>query len=132
LPSRRKGARSQRSPAGDRLTVERRADTEERRAPRHRTLIGATIVHGDDMLTVECTVRDWSDNGRRVQLPPLTVLPELFWLLEHRDPLANEAILRWRDETNAGLELLGHSGLEAATSRLHRLLHEIWIEKAPR
>lgn len=114
------------------LAVGRKAYAEERRAPRHRTLIGATIVHGDDMRTVECTVRDSSENGRKVRLPPLTILPELFWLLEHRTPLANEAKLRWRQENNAGLELLGHCELEVPTSPVLRLLHGIWAEKAPR
>jgi hypothetical protein len=36
---------------------------------RHRTLLGATLVYGPDLLTVDCTIRDRSDRGVRIELP---------------------------------------------------------------
>ncbi|HEY5071353.1 MAG TPA: PilZ domain-containing protein [Caulobacteraceae bacterium] len=109
-----------------------KAGSEARGAPRRRTLLGATIVHGEDLLTLACTVRDWSDTGVKIELPPMTVLPDRFWLLDHRTAVAYEAKLLWRRENRAGLELIGHSALDAASDPRLRILRRIWVEKAPR
>ena len=36
---------------------------------RPRALLGATLVYGPDLLTVDCTIRDRSDRGVRIELP---------------------------------------------------------------
>jgi hypothetical protein len=107
-------------------------DKDARAQPRHRALLGATIVYGPDMLTVDCKIRDWSDNGVRVQLPTMVLLPEHFWIIEHRIAFAHEARLIWRKDDLVGLELLARRGLDPATDRNLKFLRRIWMEKLPR
>jgi len=103
-----------------------------RRAVRHRTFLGATIVHGDDMLTVACSVRDWSESGARIEVPPLPVLPAKFWLLDRRSPVAFEARVVWRRENIIGVEFTDRRDLEGATQPRMVILRGIWMENAPR
>ena len=114
-------------------TIEKPAPERDARAqPRRRALLGATIVYGPDMLTVECKIRDWSDNGVRGQLPTMVLLPERFWIIEHRIAFAHEARLVWREGNLVGLELLARRGLDPATDRNLKFLRRIWMDKLPR
>jgi hypothetical protein len=105
---------------------------EHRRAVRHRTFLGATIVHGDAMLTMACSVRDWSDVGARIEVPLLPVLPGKFWLLDRRSPVAMECRLVWRRENLIGVEFTDRKDLEGATEYRLAILRGIWKENAPR
>jgi len=103
-----------------------------RRSVRHRTFLGATIVHGDEMLTQACSVRDWSDHGAKLEAPPLPVLPPTFWLLDRRSPVALECRIVWRREALLGVEFTDRRDLAGATNPRLVLLHDIWKENAPR
>jgi hypothetical protein len=99
---------------------------------RPRTLLGATLVYGPDLLTVDCTIRDRTDRGVRIELPTMVLLPERFWMIEHRLAVAHEAKLVWRRGNLVGLELLARRGLDSETDPNLRRLRRIWMEKAPR
>jgi len=72
------------------LAAHFQAETGDPRSPRRRTYIGATIVHGHEMMTVDCVVVDSSDTGVKISVPPMTMLPERFWMLDRRIALAHE------------------------------------------
>lgn len=105
---------------------------ENRRVGRRRTLLGATLVYGANLLTVDCMIRDWSDRGVRIELPTVVLLPERLWMIEHRMALAHEAKLVWHRGNLAGLELLVSRNLDPPTDPNLRGLRRIWMEKAPR
>jgi hypothetical protein len=107
-------------------------DGEPRRSPRHRTFLGATIVHSAEMHTIPCTIRDWSDKGVKVELPPMALLPLRFWLIDHRIDLAHEVRLTWRRGNFAGLELIDCRELNLSTDPQTRILRRVWLEKVPR
>src|ERR1035438_8607009 len=107
-----------------------RPEAGDPRTPRRRTFIGATIVHGPDLLTLDCVVVDTSDTGVKITLPPLTVLPETFWMLDRRIALAHESRLIWRRGNFAGVEFVGRKALDAESDPKLRILRRIWLEKA--
>ena len=128
-PSARAGAKRRRG----RATAPAAAITpEKRRGQRHRTLRGATIVYGDCLLTLDCTVHDRSGGGMMIELPPLSVMPDRFFLVEHRNVLASDVRVRWRQENKAGLEILAQTDVDSTTSAPLRVMRGIWIEKEPR
>jgi len=114
------------------LASQIRDDVLDARTPRQRSFIGVTIVHGPDMMTLDCVVRDASDTGAKLSVPPLTVLPERFWLLDRRQAVAYDARLVWRRGDFAGVEFVGERALDEARDHETRMLRRIWIEKAPR
>jgi hypothetical protein len=97
-----------------------------------RAFLGATIVHGEHLHCVDCIVRDASDTGVKISIPPLTVLPDRFWLLDHRLAVAHEARLAWRRGNFAGLEFVGRRALHGSADPAVGVLRRIWLEKAPR
>jgi hypothetical protein len=84
------------------------------------------------MLTLDCRIRDWSEDGVRIETSPTVILPERFWFIEHRIKFAHEAKLAWRRGEQAGLELLARRSLDPATDRNLRILRRIWLEKGQR
>jgi len=114
------------------LAAHFQAETGDPRSPRRRTYIGATIVHGHEMMTVDCVVVDSSDTGVKISVPPMTMLPERFWMLDRRIALAHEARLVWRRGGFAGIEFVGRRELDTVSDPALRILRRIWLEKAPR
>jgi hypothetical protein len=116
----------------DELSTRPELTPERRRVLRQRLLLAATVVHGEDMRTLDCVIRDCSDTGIQIELPKPTALPEQFWLLHHGFALAYEARLAWLRGTMAGLELIGHLSLDPITDPRLRALRRIWLERAPK
>jgi len=67
-----------------------------------------------------------------IELPPLSVMPDRFFLVEHRNVFAKDVRVRWRQENKAGLEILAQTDVDSTTSAQLRVLRGIWIEKEPR
>ncbi|WP_332688403.1 PilZ domain-containing protein [Bosea sp. (in: a-proteobacteria)] len=80
------------------------AATERRRQTRSRTLIGAQIIFNQRQSTLDCTVRNLSEQGALLVLSDAVATPELFELYF---PLKRESRMvraRWRDGTRQGVE----------------------------
>lgn len=79
---------------------------ESRRAPRARTFLGGKIVFRDGSFSFNCTVRDISDGGARIQIAPEQLVPKWFYLLTSRDDYALEAQVEWQRGVLLGLRVL--------------------------
>jgi hypothetical protein len=108
----------------------RLVSAKRRRALRTPMLVAATIVYGEDMRTVDCVIRDCSDAGIQIALPRAMALPAQFWLIHHGFARAYEAGLMWRRENVAGLQLVGHLGLDPITDPRLQPLRRIWLARA--
>lgn len=76
---------------------------ERRRSPRNRTLIGGKVIFNQRQSTLDCTVRNLSEDGALLVFPNSVVLPELFELYF---PLKRESRMvrsRWRDAERIGV-----------------------------
>jgi hypothetical protein len=76
---------------------------ERRRAVRTRTLIGGKVIFNQRQSTLDCTVRNLSEDGALLVFPDSVALPELFELYF---PLKRESRMvrsRWRDAERIGV-----------------------------
>jgi hypothetical protein len=75
---------------------------EQRATPRRRTLKGARIVINDGFSTLECTVRNLSESGARLQLPSVVGIPDSFQLLMD-DGRSFACTIAWKTGTEIGV-----------------------------
>jgi hypothetical protein len=78
--------------------------TFDRAAPRIRTLLQARIEFHGGATTVDCTVRDFSDTGARLQVGESVVIPSKFTLYVPKHSRRYQAVLRWHRSGFAGVE----------------------------
>jgi hypothetical protein len=111
----------------------------ERSTPRIRTLLRARVEYNGGATTVECTVRDLSDAGARLQIPESVVLPPNFTLFVPKHGRRYTAVLRWLRQGFAGVEFQNENSsaasdgdgdsrvakLEAEVARLRRVIEAI-------
>jgi hypothetical protein len=75
---------------------------EKRAAPRHRVLKHGTLAfHGGG--TVDCTVRNISPNGARIDIANPVGLPTVFTLIIETDHFLRRCHAVWRSEQRIGI-----------------------------
>lgn len=82
---------------------------------RKRCFMAATISFNNGATTCDCVVRNLSENGARIDLGVFASVPMYF---ELHIPLRQQrfkAELKWRSETEAGVQFLQEDGVEAVT-----------------
>ena len=82
-------------------------DNQERReTTRQRVLKEARIVLHEDLSLIRCVLRDVSEGGAKLEVPPTTELPSTFRLLMVSDNLIVPVRLAWRKGGLAGVTFL--------------------------
>ena len=100
--------------------------TELRRTPRSRTLLGAKIIFSDGSCSFGCAVRDITDGGARIALPPDQIVPTRFYLITSRHEVAFDAETVWRHGALLGVKFHGKLDLSAPQLRfVKRLADEL-------
>jgi hypothetical protein len=102
----------------------------DRVAPRARTLLQARIEFNNGATTVDCTVRDMSETGARLQVSDNVALPPGFALYVPKHARRYEVHQRWRREGFVGIEFDAGSrpyqdGSEADHEKMARLEAEV-------
>jgi hypothetical protein len=106
-------------------------DRDRRGAVRHRVLMGGKVAWTDNHLSGDCTIRDLSDDGARVELSS-EALPRHPILIVTRSGLAHEARTTWTHGRMAGLKFINTYDLNAAVPPQLQHLRRLWVEKLPR
>ncbi|WP_293680812.1 PilZ domain-containing protein [uncultured Phenylobacterium sp.] len=101
----------------------------ERRAePRKSVNASARLFHGATLaLWADCTIRDLSTIGAKIELPELHVAPPRFVLLNFAAGVAYEAVLKWRRGNMAGTSFEAVHALETATEPRLAPVREQWL-----
>lgn len=108
------------------------APLEGRRASRReRTLRSGIVFYGADLLQMPCTIRDISQTGARIRVPPDQPVPDDLQLLEVRAGVVHHAHVVWRDAADAGLCFLSADSLESATAPHLRIIRRVWLAVRP-
>jgi hypothetical protein len=77
--------------------------TERRALARHKTLISGRIYFNNRLSSVDCIVRDLSDNGSRLEVSDSVTLPEVFEIyLPNKDEYFH-AKMEWRKGNIVGI-----------------------------
>jgi hypothetical protein len=78
-------------------------DDNKRRAPRLRTIKGASLVLPGSGSTFSCVMRNKSDTGALVEMPSTIGVPQTVTLRTDDGLLERPCTVAWRTETRLGL-----------------------------
>jgi hypothetical protein len=92
------------------------AFADRRGSPRRKTRFKATIVHGPQRDTLECTVRDLSETGARLRVDAPDALPAVFHLVWSADRAVLEVESVWRSGTETGVKFLSKHDMQGRLS----------------
>jgi hypothetical protein len=104
----------------------------QRRAPRHRALLGGKLMYGGGYFTLDCLVRDLSALGARLKLPEGQAVPPEVFFLELRSGVAHQARVVWRRHPEIGLEFTASFPLDSANHPDLQVLKKLWTESRER
>ena len=76
---------------------------ERRQSARARVIYGGVIAYNQRQSTVECVVRNFSEDGAKVEFDNPAVLPDVIDLLISKKNRAFTARIAWRQINEAGL-----------------------------
>lgn len=69
---------------------------ETRRSPRQRVLKAGRIIYGGGSIVIDCTIRNLSATGARLQVPTSVAIPERFEFAETSAGKRHHATVVWR------------------------------------
>ncbi|AKR54480.1 pilus assembly protein PilZ [Youhaiella tibetensis] len=75
---------------------------ERRRAQRHRTLKGGSIVFNEGRSAIDCTVRNLSEIGANLRVTSVVGIPDEF-ILQMSDKTTRDCRVSWRKATELGV-----------------------------
>jgi hypothetical protein len=79
------------------------AEDNKRRAPRMRTIKGASLILPGSGSTFSCVMRNLSETGALVELPSTIGVPQTVMLQTADGALSRTCSVAWRTETRLGL-----------------------------
>lgn len=79
---------------------------DRRQSPRHRALKAGRIVFGNLSLSYDCTIRNMSETGARLQVEANANIPNEFYFIVTADHLVARANVVWRTSREVGIHYL--------------------------
>jgi hypothetical protein len=105
----------------------------ERRAhPRHRALLAGKLANEGATETIDCAIRNLSDDGAMVETTTPHLIPNELHLVQIKEGIAWDAEVIWRRGNRVGLKLVTRHDLRENTDKQLRALRAIWSQMALR
>lgn len=79
------------------------ASAAPQRALRVRSFIGGEILHSNGQSKTQCTIRDISESGARIEIPISVTIPDNFELIVPLKNLREKARIVWRQGNEIGV-----------------------------
>jgi hypothetical protein len=116
---------------------------ERRKAPRKKSFLKGTVYYNHRHSSIECTIRDFSDYGARLQFLSPVTLPDPVELEIPTREQTLRAHVRWRKDDEVGVSFEEHNpdsptelagtgdisqrvaALEREMTKLHRLVSDL-------
>ncbi len=108
------------------------AARERRRAPRQRTLLGGKVVHSGGLFSMNCVLRNLSDTGARISLPPGAGAPDSFDLIDLKHGVAFACRVVWRQYPMVGVAFDSRDALDTGDTPRLRTLKRLWLDAITR
>ena len=106
--------------------IERRAE------PRVPVTAPGRVMHGERFgLWADCTIKDLSTSGAKIELSHFYRLPPRFVLLHYHDAVAYEVVLKWRRGDLAGMAFERKHALETLDDPRLAPVTEAWRALMP-
>ncbi len=106
---------------------------EPRKSPRARTMLGAQIIFNNRSSTVDCQIRNMSEEGAKIIIHDHLSIPQRFEFHVPQKGRSFKAKVIWRQDNEAGLEFLQDNAVQATASsatNLSERLKELETENA--
>jgi hypothetical protein len=79
----------------------------DRSKVRKRVLKGAAIIQSVTTSEINCVLRNQSELGAELKVPPDAAVPNSFQLYVAVDGIAYDCVVRWRNGDRIGVEFVG-------------------------
>ena len=103
---------------------------ERRPKQRKRVLLTGIITYANGNFSFECTIRDLSETGARVNVGKHTQFPGDFYLINIRDRVAYDAKVVRKDANNIGVTFKNSYPLSGVVDPSLSYLKRLWLAKA--
>jgi hypothetical protein len=103
-------------------------NAERRAAPRKRALLTGHVAYGDGAFSLGCTIKDISATGARIAIPVSRTTPLSMMLIDVRDGIVFDAVLKWRTYNEIGLAFRNQYPLKGDLPNDLRFLRRLWNE----
>jgi hypothetical protein len=90
--------------------------------------LGGKLVYGQANFSVDCTIRDLTENGARVRIGTSLVIDDRVWLIHLRAGIAHWSLVAWRNPPDFGLQFLEQIDLRKLSSGPNHHLRRLWID----
>ena len=108
------------------------AVSERRKPSRRRTFLGALAVSRNGAHTIECTIRNLSEQGGRIGIAKGQAIPKHLYLIVSGRAIAYEAVVAWIRTREVGLSFVRPLTLESLKGSELDFLRRLMVEKLPR
>lgn len=81
--------------------------TEGRKSNRKRAMLAGKIIFNDRNSSIECRIRNISEDGAKIEVGETLIFPARFEFLVPQQGRTYQARVAWRQEDEAGLEFSG-------------------------
>ena len=103
-----------------------------RHALRQKAALPAILVALDNGMSLDCVIKDVSETGAKLAIPPSRQIPKLFFVIDVRTRMAHRAELIWQTKEEIGVQYQSTMALTASLDRSLRFLNRLWLERAAR
>jgi hypothetical protein len=107
-------------------------DDPRRGEARLRALLSGKLVFGLHGLTADCTVRNLSSGGAKLQTSLASNLPRELWLILIKKACAYRATIAWRRGDEVGVRFEAEYDLTRATDPDLAIVKRVWREVSAR
>ena len=101
-------------------------DADKRKSARKRSFLRGKIAYDNGAHSFDCTIRDLSNTGARIDLPAGQIVPKHFVLIDMRNANAYDGELKWRTGSQIGVSFFGAFALDGAVSPENLYLKHLW------
>lgn len=101
-------------------------DADKRQSARKKSILRGKIAYDNGARSFDCTIRDISDTGARIDLPLDHIVPKNFVLIDMRNGNAFEAEVKWRTRSQIGMTFARSFTLDGPLSPENRYLKHLW------
>jgi hypothetical protein len=105
---------------------------ERRPKPRRRVLLKGLVTWADGARSFPCTIRNLTDGGARITLPPGQTVPSNIYFINLRERSAHEALMVWNNGSDAGIAFVKTYALADLSDPKLDYLNKLWHGSAER
>jgi len=99
---------------------------------RQRALLAGKLASEDAATTLDCTIRNISEDGAMIETTTPQLIPARLHLVQIKEGIAWDAEVIWRRGNRVGLALKDRHDLRETTEKQLRALRAIWSQMALR